>query len=230
MTTATPTLDELVCSMHEQIAVLTAACEIEATGQADMKDEIARQHLCRAAELVQGAAALGAIQNAACLGILGRCLLEQLITVLWAIRSLENAKTHQNAAKTELAKALKINLKAGKAKIKNMHSGEDATTEFLETEQMKNIPKRKSVEELAREADVSDLYTVFYRFMSLETHGHHGELKDDLDANTLSEMHLQSIGAISRAIGQACVWWLLHRSWPDNESIRDVLGLSRAKA
>lgn len=114
MTTATTTtLDELVRSMHEQVALLTAASEIEATGQADPRDEIARQHLCRAAELVRGAAVLGAIQNAACLGILGRCLLEQLINALWAIRSLENAQTHQNTAKTELAKALKINLKAG---------------------------------------------------------------------------------------------------------------------
>jgi hypothetical protein len=229
MTTTTPTLGELVRSMHEQVALLTAASEIEATGQADLRDEIARQHLRRAAELVRGAAALGAIQNAACLGILGRCLLEQLITALWAIRSLENAQTHQNTAKTELAKALKINLKAGTAKIKNRYTGEDATTEFLEAEQMKSIPRRKNVEELAKDADVSDLYTVFYRFMSLETHGHTGELTDDSDANALSEMNLQGIGAISRAIGQACVWWLLHRSWPDNESIRDVLGLNRAK-
>ena len=227
MTTATSSLDELVRSLHQQVALLTAASEIEATGHGDLRDDLARQHLCRAAELVRGAAALGAIQNAACLGILGRCLLEQLITALWAIRSLENARTHQNTAKTELTKALKINLTAGKAKIKNRHTGEDATTEFLETEQMKNIPKRKSVEELAKEADVSDLYTVFYRFMSLETHGHHGQLKDDSDANAQNEMHLQGIGAISRAIGQACVWWLLHRSWPDNESIRDVLGLNR---
>lgn len=228
MTTATPTLDELISSMHEQVLQLTAASRIEATGQADLRDEIARQHLSRAAELLRGAAALGVVQNAACLGILGRCLLEQLITALWAIRSLENAQTHQSTAKTELAKALKINLKAGKAKIKNRHTGEDATAEFLETEQMKNIPKRKSVEELAKDADVSDLYTVFYRFMSLETHGHHGALTDDSDAKALCEMHLQGIGAISRAIGQACVWWLLHRSWPDNESIRDVLGLDRA--
>lgn len=211
--------------MNEQVVLLTAASKIEATGQADLRDEIARQHLCRAAELVRGAAALGAIQNADCLGILGRCLLEQLITVLWAVRSLENAQTHQNLAKTELARALKINLKARKAKVRNTLTGEDATTEFLETEQMKNIPKRKSIEELAKEADVSDLYTVFYRFMSLETHGHHGELKGDSDANSLSEIHLQGIGAISRAIGQACVWWLLHRNWPDNESIREVLGL-----
>lgn len=228
MTTAKPTLDELVRSMHEQVELLTSAAAIEAIGQADLRDEIAHQNLRRAAELVRGAAALGADQNAACLGILGRCLLEQLITVLWAVRSHENAQTHQSAAKTELTKALRINLQAGKAKIKNKYTGEDATAEFLESEQMKNIPRRKSVEELAKDAGISDLYTVFYRFMSLDTHGHHGTLKDDSEAIAQCEMHLQGIGAISRAIGQGCVWWLLHRSWPDNEAIRDVLGLNRA--
>lgn len=227
MTTTKTTLEELVNSLREQVTLLLAASEVEASGHADPRDEITRRQLVRAAELVRGAAALGAGHNAACLGILGRCLLEQLITVLWVIRSVENAKSHQSSAKNELAKALKINLKAGKAKIKNRHTGADATAEFLETDEMKKISKRKSVEELAREADVSDLYTVFYRFMSLETHGHHDAPKDRSDSLALCEVHLQGIGAISRAIGQACVWWLLHRSWPDNESIRDVLGLRK---
>lgn len=229
MTAATTTLDKLVDSLSEQVALLIAASEVKATGQADLRDEIARQQLGRAAELVRGAAALGANHNAACLGILGRCLLEQLITVLWAVRSIENAQSHQSSAKSELAKALRSNLKAGKAKIKNRHTGGDATAEFLETDQMKSIPARKSIEQLAREAEVSDLYTVFYRFMSLDTHGHHDASKDDSDATSLCEVHLQGIGAISRAIGQACVWWLLHRSRPDNESIRAVLGLNSAK-
>ena len=229
MTIATTTLEELVESLHEQVALLLAASEVQASGQADLRDEIARQQLGRAAELVRGAAALGANHNAACLGILGRCLLEQLITILWAVRSVENAQSHQSSAKAELAKALRSNLKAGKAKITNRHTGVDATAEFLNTDQMKSIPKRKSVEELAREADISDLYTVFYRFMSLETHGHHDAPKDSSDSISLCEMHLQGIGAISRAIGQACVWWLVQRSWPDNESIRNVLGLNRAK-
>lgn len=226
MTAATPTLAELVHSLHEQIALLVAASKIEAKGQPDIRDELARQHLCHAAELTRGAASLGSIQNAACLGILGRCLLEKLITVLWVIRSLENAQIHQNISKNELAKALKINLNAGKAKIINRDSGEDATAEFLKSEQMKNIPRRKSVEELAKEADVSDLYTVFYRFMSLETHGHNLELLEDSNSVTQSVSYLQGIGAISLAIGQACTWWLLHRSWPDNESIREILGLN----
>ena len=58
----------------------------------------------------------------------------------------------------------------------------------------------RGVEELAKDAEVSDLYTVFYRFMSLETHGHHDALKDDSDAIALCEIHLQGIGAISRVI------------------------------
>lgn len=227
MPTSTPILAELVQSMHEEVPRLIAASEIEAIGPADPRDELVRLQLRRAAELVRGAAALGSDQNPSCLGILGRCLLEQLITCLWAIRSLENAEAHHRSANAELAKAFKMNLKEGKATVKNKHTGEDVTAEFLETDQMKNIPRRKSVEEQAKEADVLDLYTVFYRFMSLETHGRQSAPEESSTVVSLCEVHLQGIGAISRAIGQACVWWLLHRSWPDNESIRSVLGLHR---
>lgn len=206
--------------------MLIAASEIDVVGAVDPRDEIVRQQLRRASDLVRGAATMGSDQNPICLGILGRCLLEQLITSLWAIRSLENAEVHQSAAKAELAKVFRINLKADKATVRNKLTGEDVTAEFLETEQMKNIPKRKSVEEQAREADVWDLYTVFYRSMSLDTHGRQNAPVESSAVTSLCEAHLQGIGAISRAIGQACVWWLLHRSWPDNESIRTVLGLN----
>lgn len=229
MSTETPTLDELVKSMHEQAALLTIASKMEAVGQGDLRDELVRQQLCRTAELLRGAAALGASQNAACLGILSRSLLEQLITSLWSIRSIENAQAHHGAAKMELAKAMRINLKAGKAKIKDKLTGLDVTTKFLETEQMKGIPRRKSVEEQAKEAEVLDIYTVFYRFMSLETHGHSIASQETSETSALCEVQLQGIGAISRAVGQACVWWLLHRGWPDNESIRSVLGLNSAE-
>lgn len=227
-TTSTPTLAALVQSLHEQVSRLIAASEIDAVGSVDPRDELVRQQLRRAAELVRGAAALGSDQNPACLGILGRCLLEQLITSLWAIRSLENAETHQRTAKAEIAKVLRINFKAGKAKVRDKSTEEDITAAVLEAEQMKNIPKRKSVEQQAREADVLDLYTVFYRLMSLETHGHQSSPVESASATTLCEIYLQGIGAISRAIGLACVWWLLHRSCPDNESIRTALGLNCA--
>lgn len=228
MLTSTPLLTELVQSLSEQVSTLIVASEIDAPEPADPRDDLVRQQLRRTSELARGAAALGADQNPSCLGILGRCLLEQLISSLWAIRSVENTEAHQMAAKAELAKAFKINLMRGNAKVKNKITGEDVTAEFLQTAQMKKIPKRKSVEEQAREADVLDLYTVFYRFMSLETHGHQNAPGESPAVAELCEIYLQGIGAICRAIGQACVWWLLHRSWPDNESIRAVLGLNPA--
>jgi hypothetical protein len=192
-----------------------------------VRDEIIRQHLLRSAELVRGAAALGREQNAACLGILARSLLEALISALWIVISTENAKTQQEASVAELSRALKINLQSDKGKVWNSHSGEDATEKFLKTDWMKNITKRKSVVDQAAEAGVTDLYNIFYRFLSLETHGHNKmESPEDDDSQELSIIHIQGIGAISRAIGHVGVRWLLHRARTDNESLREVLGLN----
>jgi hypothetical protein len=225
MTSMPPKLEELTQSMHEQVSLLLSAAGIEATGTPDLRDELAREHLRRATELVRGAAALGANLNPMCLGMLSRPLLEQLINLLWSIRSLENAEAHQASSKAALAKAFRINLEKDKAKVRSKITGEDATAEFVESDAMKKIPKQKNVEEKAKEADVLDLYTVFYRFLSLDTHGHRIN-SEEISAESLSVIHLQGIGAISRAIGQASVWWLLHRGWPDNESIRNILGLN----
>lgn len=218
--------DDLVQSLKTQATLLIASSELQVVGLPDPRDEFVRHQLRRAAELIRGAAALGAAENSACLGILSRCLLEQLITVLWGIRSVENAESQIGAGPAELAKALRMNLKAGTAKIFDRRTGEEATESYLESEQTKQSRRRKSVEDQAKEADVLDLYTVFYRFLSLETHGHNEITTDKADITALCVSHLQGMGGISRAIGQACIWWLMHRHWPDNESLRDVLGLN----
>lgn len=224
-----PSLTDLVDSMSEQNRLLKAASAIAATGHADVRDEIIRQHLLRSAELVRGAAALGRDQNSACLGILARSLLETLISALWIVISTENAEAQQGAEVAELSRAFKINLQSGKAKVRNRHSGDDATAEFLETDRMKNISKRKSVADQAAEADVTDLYNIFYRFLSLETHSHSKmESPEEDDPQRLSIRHIQGIGAFSRAIGHVGVRWLLHRERTDNESLRGVLGLNNA--
>ncbi len=216
----------LVESLKTQATLLIASAELEAVGLADPRDEFARNQLRRAAELVRGAAALGSVENAACLGVLSRSLLEQLITVLWSIRSVENVQSQTGVGSTELAKALKMNLKAGTAKIFDRQTGDDVTASYLEQEDAKRSPRRKSVEDQAKEADVLDLYTVFYRFLSLETHGHNKCPADTAEIAAVCITHLQGIGGISRAIGQACIWWLTHRHWPDNESICQALGLN----
>ncbi|WP_238351714.1 DUF5677 domain-containing protein [Pseudomonas sp. SWRI99] len=222
-------MDGLVESLNTQSTVLIASSQMEVSGSTDPRDTFVRQQLKRAADLVSGAAALGAARNAACLGILSRSLLEQLIMVSWSIRSVENAESQIGAGPAEMAKAFRINLKAGTAKIRDLHTGEDVTADYLANEQAKQSRKRRSVEEQAKEAGILDLYTVFYRLLSLETHGHNETASEKSESDKLCAIHLQGIGGISRAFGQACVWWLMHRHWPDNESLREVLGLN-AKA
>lgn len=218
--------NELVESLKTQSTMLIASSKLEVVGQPDPRDEFARHQLRRAAELIRGAAALGSVENPACLGILSRSLLEQLITVLWGIRSVENAVSQIGAGPAELAKALRINLKAGTAKVFDRSTKEDVTASYLKSEQATQSRRRKSVEGQAKEADVLDLYTVFYRFLSLETHGHNESPTEKADITALCIVHLQGMGGISRAIGQACIWWLMHRHWPDNESLRQALGLN----
>lgn len=221
-------MDGLIESLSTQSTFLIASSQMKASESTDPRDTFVRQQLKRAADLVSGAAALGAARNAACLGILSRSLLEQLITVSWSIRSVENAESQVGAGPAEMAKALRINLKAGTAKIRDRHTGGDVTADYLANEQAKQSRKRKrkSIEEQANEAGILDLYTVFYRLLSLETHGHNQTPSEKSESDKLCAIHLQGIGGISRAIGQTCVWWLIHRHWPDNESLRDVLGLN----
>lgn len=226
MSSSYPNTRELVESLKVQAEGLIQASEIEAGECPDVRDEFARQQLRRASELVKGAVALGSIENAACLGILSRSLLEQLITVMWGIRSVENAESQMAAGPAELAKALRMNLKTGTAKIFDRETGEDVTAQYLEREQAKQNRRSKSVQDQAKEAEVQDIYTVFYRLLSLETHGHNETPAEKSEARALCATHLQGIGAISRGIGQACVCWLIGREWPDYESLRDALGLN----
>ena len=227
MTKETPNLENLVNSMREQSQLLKAASEIDAIGHVDARDDIVRQLLRRSSELARGTAALGGEENYACLGVLFRSLLETLISILWVSISIANAETQNEAGIAELSRVLKINLNSGSAKIKNRHTGEDATAELLASERMKNIQKRKSVATQAEEAGVSGLYNIFYRSLSVETHGHHTECKEE-SQKTLSIINLQGIGAICKAIGNVGVRWLLHRERTDNESLREVLGLNDA--
>lgn len=65
MSTSSAILDELVESLKTQASLLIAASEMEAIGPNDLRDEFARRQLRRSAELVSGAAALGAVANSA---------------------------------------------------------------------------------------------------------------------------------------------------------------------
>jgi len=159
-------------------------------------DVAVRGLLSRSSELLRGTASLGSDENPAALEVIARALLENLITVLWVQVDTAHPDHLKAAAVAELARMARLNLRGGKARIVNRETGEDATAEFLASDRFKNLPRRMSVEDRAKQAGVEDPYNIFYLHDALCPMVEHAPLTiDTLDRDqcivTLF-LHLQS--------------------------------------
>jgi len=220
----TPTVDDYANSLSEHAARLAVAATVEGKGEPCARDAEVRKIVGRCAEIARGAAALGLQRNAVALAVLARTMVESLILLLWVEVSEENAIHQSQAGLVELTRVAKINIENGKLKVRNHNTGEDASAEFLKSDRFKKLATPKKVIDQATEAGVEDLYQIFYRFMSMATHGHDIQGKEeDPDANLIVE--LQGIGALCMGVGHASLRWLLGRERTDNETLRQLLGL-----
>ena len=73
-------------------------------------------------------------------------------------------------------------------------------------------------------AGVAHLYDIFYRFFSVDTHGFGPRETASAERSQAAVVHMQGIGALTLATGHVGVFWLLHRTRVDNESLRLLLG------
>ncbi|MBF0507293.1 MAG: hypothetical protein HQL09_10740, partial [Nitrospirae bacterium] len=117
--------------------------------------------------------------------ILERGLFETFVVTRWVILSDVNAQTFNDGAINELKRIGRKNLQAGHAKIINKKNQEDKTSEFLQSNVMNGIPKRLRIEEMAKEAKLEKIYTMYYGFQSLLVHGTFslGILSDNVERN-----------------------------------------------
>lgn len=218
------TVEDYAHGLSEHAKRLAVVATVEGKGEPCARDVEVRKIAGRCAELVRGASALGLQRNSVALGVLGRTLVESLILLLWVEISEENALHQSQAGLTEFTRVAKINLERGSLRIRNRETGADATAEFLKDDRFKKLPAPKKVINQAAEAGVEDLYEVFYRFMSMATHGHDFS-GDSEDPEAALIVDLQAIGAMCMGIGHASMRWLLGRERTDNESLRQVLGI-----
>lgn len=218
------TVQDYASGLAEHAKRLAFVANLEGKGEPCARDVEVRKIAARCGELVRGASALGAQGNAVALAVIGRTMVESLILILWVCVSEENAIHQSQAGLAEFTRVARINLEQGKLKIRSRETGADETADFLKDDRFKKLPAPKKVIDQAAEAGVEDLYQVFYRFMSLATHGHDmlgGE--EDPEAGLIVD--LQAIGAMCVAIGHVSMKWLLGRVRADNEALREVLGI-----
>lgn len=222
---ATPNQAELVASLlkHAEVLATTASMDVNGAAPTEM-DAAIRVMLSRSAELLRGVASLGNDANATALEVVARALLENLISILWVQVDAAHPNHLEQATVAELARMARVNLRAGKARIMNRETGEDATAQFLTSDRFKNLPRRMSIEDRAKQAGVEDLYNVFYRSLSMGVHGH--SIGKGGSGIELAVMHMQGAGAIALATGHSGVRWLVHRERTDNETLRRLLGLN----
>lgn len=204
-------LSDLTRSLREKAKTLHAAAALDYAKANDPRDEPVRASLRRCGELARASADLGNANNPTALALIARAVLENLISLLWIVISADNAKEHEQAAIAELARAARVNFTKGNARVMNRATGKDHTEEFLKREQFKSLPRRRSVEEQATAAGTLHLYDIFYRFLSVKTHGHGSVGKTEEGPLKATLVSLQGIGALCLASGHAGVLWLLHR-------------------
>lgn len=220
-----PGLKEICESLITHSKMLAQSSEDKWSDSSSPIDEPVRRILLRGSEIIRGATDLGLSENPTALGILSRQLLELFISLHWVISDPERAARYAEFSIDELDRLTQMAMKDGLLSVKAKEDGADVTDEFLSA---RSKPKKGvSVEQQARESGILHLYQVFYRFMSLETHGKSETVVKSPDRSEVTLVHLQTIGAISQVFGHTAILWLLHRQKITNEKIRELLGLNR---
>lgn len=215
-------IDTIANDLVQRASVMAAGAAMDAKDMLHPEiDEFVRQSLKTGSELMLSCASLAHGANELAVNVLTRSIIELSLKMHWATFSSENAK-HLLAISTEQMKAFfVVNAKTGIIKVVD-REGNDFTTKFLSSGRAERGQKPISIEIMARQAGLIDLYNVFYRLQSMHTHSH---CVFSVDTQT-SALTLNSVGAFSVLLGHIGVSWLVHRNRPDNEKIRSLLGLN----
>lgn len=208
-----------LASKLEQLSFL-----LPANGDHDPRDDAVRSMAGRAAHFATACALLASHLNEDAVVVLNRALLENLITLLWILENPANAEAFRIEGLNELRRAARKSMQKGLLGIIDRLTGLDHSQEFLARAEYKKIPKRKTVEDRAREAGVDDLYCVFYGPLSLELHGHPLKGIEEPPAAVMCRT-LQTINAFLNCTALAADNWLSKRNRPSNEQLRGALGL-----
>ena len=184
-------------------------------------DAVVRQSLNSCSQLMASCASLALGPHELAVNVLKRSIIEMALKLHWATLSPGNAG-YLLAAPREQAKAIfRANAETGKAKIVDK-DGKDLTAAFIAEGGASKAHKPISVEAIAKQAGLQDLYNVFYRFQSSYTHG----IKLSEGGAETTRVSLVGLGAFGMLLGHIGVRWLVDRSRPDNEEIRSLLGLN----
>jgi Family of unknown function (DUF5677) len=132
------------------------------------------------------------------LSVLMRVLCEDLILLYWTSLSEQNAAEYAKWPTSEVVAVARVNIERGRAAIRHQQTGQDATEAIL-PKLSDLVEKRKSLEQIAKEAGLGAVYDLLYRFGSLVPHAKSFDLfPEQGDERRLAE--LAAINALLAAV------------------------------
>ena len=133
-------------------------------------DQVIRQSLKAGSHLMASCAALASGPHELAVNILIRSLIELCLKIHWTTISTENANHLLSSSKEQIKTIFISNAKTGIARIVDK-DGNNLTKAFIESGRTKREQKQISVETMAKQCELQDIYNTFYRFQSMHTHG-----------------------------------------------------------
>lgn len=205
---------------------MAAGSKIDATDKNHLEiDSVVRQILNSGSQLMKSCASLAHGTHELALNTLLRSIIEIVIKTHWVTLSQDNAVLLQNAGKEQLKTVAKINLKNEKFRVVDKF-GNNHSKSFLANDLLDKKSKIPSIETMASKCGLSDIYNIFYRFLSIYTHVNELNHNTDYSNTKHSSIEiLKCVGLFSILLGHLGVRWLVHRNRPNNEEIRALLGL-----
>jgi hypothetical protein len=186
--------------------------------------------LRRATDIAEGYVLVAEAGLPISLYVLTRSLYESLVWTRWIALSDENARIFTEAAVNEFKRIARKNLKAGHATIQRKTPQENITQEFLESSAMKGIPKRRRIEDLAKEAGLEKVHTIIYGFLSMSAHGTTFGWDEiaNIDEDVLAA--IASANALMECINLVVGGWVVGRKQTSISEIYSILGMQKEAA
>ena len=215
-------INKLAADLKQRAAAMAEGSTFApADSENPIRDRVVKKMLRNGSELMNSCATLANGPHEHAVNVLIRSLIELGIKVHWATISEENATYLDGITKKQIKTITRVNTKTGNLRIVDTN-GNDVTESVLSDGSVAKSQKILSIETMACQCKLEDIYNIFYRFQSLHTHGN----VIATESATTDPITLNSVGAFSMLLGHVGVRWLLHRSRPHNEEIRVLLGLN----
>lgn len=176
-----------------------------------------------AADLAEGCVLVAEKRLSPPLQILSRGMLETLFRTNWVVQSEKNAKAFNDAMLDELKRIMKKNLEAGYAKIRHKTTGEDKTETILSRIGKESIPKRLSIQEIAKGSHLEKLYTKVFGFESMYAHGTVMGLSSKVNSEIEIFASVSGANAYLKCIDLIARNWIVERKVTPKAALESVL-------